>query len=48
MDLALEITNLSNLVRIQGGPLNAIVAQIVEQWTENPRVVGAVPTVGTK
>ena len=26
----------------------ASVAQSVEQWTENPRVVGSIPTGGTK
>ena len=26
----------------------ASVAQLVEQWTENPRVVGSIPTGGTK
>ena len=26
----------------------AFVAQLVEQWTENPRVVGSIPTEGTK
>ena len=25
----------------------ASVAQLVEQWTENPRVVGSIPTGGT-
>ena len=25
----------------------AFVAQLVEQWTENPRVVGSIPTEGT-
>ena len=29
-------------------PKNASVAQSVEQWTENPRVVGSIPTGGTK
>ena len=28
-------------------PKNASVAQSVEQWTENPRVVGSIPTGGT-
>ena len=27
--------------------INASVAQSVEQWTENPRVVGSIPTGGT-
>ncbi len=27
---------------------HASVAQLVEQWTENPRVVGSIPTGGTK
>ena len=26
---------------------HASVAQLVEQWTENPRVVGSIPTGGT-
>jgi hypothetical protein len=26
---------------------DAQVAQLVEQWTENPRVVGSIPTLGT-
>ena len=28
-------------------PQHASVAQSVEQWTENPRVVGSIPTGGT-
>ena len=31
-----------------GSPQYASVAQSVEQWTENPRVVGSIPTGGTK
>ena len=31
-----------------GSPQYASVAQLVEQWTENPRVVGSIPTGGTK
>ena len=27
--------------------MNAFVAQLVEQGTENPRVVGSIPTLGT-
>ena len=27
--------------------LNAQVAQLVEQWTENPRVAGSIPALGT-
>ena len=27
--------------------MNAFVAQLVEQGTENPRVVGSIPTEGT-
>ena len=27
---------------------NASVAQLVEQWTENPRVAGSIPAGGTK
>ena len=30
-----------------GSPQYASVAQLVEQWTENPRVVGSIPTGGT-
>ena len=30
------------------GQANASVAQLVEQGTENPRVVGSIPTGGTK
>ena len=30
-----------------GSPQYASVAQSVEQWTENPRVVGSIPTGGT-
>ena len=30
------------------GHFYASVAQLVEQWTENPRVVGSIPTGGTK
>ena len=30
-----------------GSPQYASVAQLVEQWTENPRVVGSTPTGGT-
>ncbi len=33
---------------IQKSSLYASVAQLVEQWTENPRVVGSIPTGGTK
>jgi hypothetical protein len=29
------------------GSLLAQIAQSVEQWTENPRVVGSIPTLGT-
>ena len=32
----------------KGSPLLASVAQLVEQRTENPRVVGSIPTGGTK
>ena len=31
----------------KGAHTNASVAQSVEQWTENPRVVGSIPTGGT-
>ena len=30
-----------------GSAQYASVAQLVEQWTENPRVVGSIPTGGT-
>ena len=30
------------------GLLYASVAQLVEQWTENPRVAGSIPAGGTK
>ena len=30
-----------------GSAQDASVAQLVEQWTENPRVVGSIPTGGT-
>ncbi len=30
------------------GLIFAQIAQMVEQWTENPRVVGSIPTLGTK
>ena len=28
-------------------PLDAQIAQSVEQWTENPRVAGSIPALGT-
>ena len=34
--------------RRYSAPVYASVAQSVEQWTENPRVVGSIPTGGTK
>ena len=38
-----------NLEQSSGSALKyASVAQLVEQWTENPRVVGSIPTGGTK
>ena len=36
-----------HLWRAYGSPQYASVAQLVEQWTENPRVVGSIPTGGT-
>ena len=33
--------------RVPEGTQHASVAQSVEQWTENPRVVGSIPTGGT-
>ena len=36
-----------NVVESFGSPQYASVAQSVEQWTENPRVVGSIPTGGT-
>ena len=35
------------IVESFGSPQYASVAQSVEQWTENPRVVGSIPTGGT-
>ncbi len=29
-------------------PLFAQIAQLVEQWTENPRVAGSIPALGTE
>ena len=34
-------------VESESSPQYASVAQLVEQWTENPRVVGSIPTGGT-
>ena len=34
-------------VESESSPQYASVAQSVEQWTENPRVVGSIPTGGT-
>ena len=34
-------------LKIYTSSKNASVAQLVEQWTENPRVVGSIPTGGT-
>ena len=36
-----------HLWRALSSPQYASVAQSVEQWTENPRVVGSIPTGGT-
>ena len=36
-----------HLWRAMSSPQYASVAQLVEQWTENPRVVGSIPTGGT-
>ena len=36
-----------HLWRASSSPQYASVAQSVEQWTENPRVVGSIPTGGT-
>ncbi len=35
------------MVESESSPQYASVAQLVEQWTENPRVVGSIPTGGT-
>ena len=44
------LTSLLSLSRIGMlfNTLRAQVAQLVEQWTENPCVVGSIPTGGTK
>ncbi|CDS82878.1 hypothetical protein BN1097_120004 [Clostridioides difficile] len=37
-----------SLVRVQLGPPFAQIAQSVEQGTENPRVGGSIPPLGTR
>ena len=39
--------HIKHLSRAKCSALYASVAQSVEQWTENPRVVGSIPTGGT-
>ena len=39
--------HLNSIVESESSPQYASVAQLVEQWTENPRVVGSTPTGGT-
>ena len=34
--------------RVPFGSQDAQIAQLVEQWTENPRVAGSIPALGTK
>ena len=34
-------------LRLTKVSLNAFLAQLVEQWTENPRVAGSIPAEGT-
>ena len=38
---------IKHLSRAYCSAQHASVAQLVEQWTENPRVVGSIPTGGT-
>ena len=40
--------HIMHLWRALSSPQYASVAQSVEQWTENPRVVGSIPTGGTR
>ena len=40
--------HIKHLSRAECSAQYASVAQLVEQWTENPRVVGSIPTGGTK
>ena len=39
--------HIKHLSRASCSAQYASVAQLVEQWTENPRVVGSIPTGGT-
>ena len=41
-----RVANIAS-VESESSPQYASVAQLVEQWTENPRVVGSIPTGGT-
>ena len=41
-----RVANIAS-VESASSPQYASVAQLVEQWTENPRVVGSIPTGGT-
>ena len=42
-----RVANIASVESVSS-PQYASVAQLVEQWTENPRVVGSIPTGGTK
>jgi hypothetical protein len=37
-----------SLGRLDSNLRYAQIAQLVEQWTENPRVAGSIPALGTK
>ena len=39
--------HLSLRIRIYESCVPAQIAQLVEQWTENPRVAGSIPALGT-
>ena len=41
-----RVANIASVESVSS-PQHASVAQLVEQWTENPRVVGSIPTGGT-
>ena len=42
-----RVANIAS-VESESSPQYASVAQLVEQWTENPRVAGSIPAGGTK
>ena len=44
----LDVRSLVSNIHLHCAFVYASVAQLVEQWTENPRVVGSIPTGGTK